>query len=75
MEVLTTRTCTEMHKRVALPQRRVAMRIETETPAVCDNKECSDYQAFEMYDFEEVEDTRGEAYVICRECGNKIFIQ
>ena len=52
------------------------MRIETETPGVCENKECTDYQAFEMYDLEEdVKDTRGEAYVICRGCGYQIFIQ
>lgn len=51
------------------------MRIETQTPGVCLNKECPDYQAFEMYDFEEVQDTRGDAYVICRGCGNKIEIQ
>lgn len=57
----------------------MSIQIETETPAVCQNKECSDYQAFEMYDLDDVKDevtTEPEYdYVICRECGERIILQ
>lgn len=53
----------------------MAMRIETETPGVCKNKDCPDYQAFEMYDLEDIQEPRGEEYVICRGCGERIMLE
>lgn len=50
------------------------MYIETEEPAVCQNKKCEDYKSFEMYSFEEVKtDLKGD-YYICRSCKEKIYV-
>ena len=56
------------------------IQIETETPAVCQNKECSDYQAFEMYDLDDIFETVDSEnkpfdFVFCRECNTRITLQ
>ncbi|MFZ2152276.1 MAG: hypothetical protein WAV09_04170 [Minisyncoccia bacterium] len=53
----------------------MTIHIETTTPAVCKNKECENYRAFEEYNLEEVKKNDiGEDYVICEECGERIYL-
>ncbi len=53
------------------------MQIETEEPAVCKNKKCSDYQSFEMYEFNDIktDELFNKDYYVCRGCGEKIYVE
>lgn len=46
-----------------------------ETPAVCKNPDCDDQGCFELYDVEEVKEDEVGEYVICSECGQKIYLE
>lgn len=51
------------------------MNIESQIPAVCENKDCENYRGFELYDIDEVKAPQGESYIICYYCKEKIFIK
>lgn len=49
--------------------------IETEFGEQCTNPECDDFRSWEQYDFDEVKtDAKGD-YVICKTCGEKIYLE
>ena len=50
-----------------------------EIPAICQNKKCSNYKTFEMYDVDDVltdiRDSEGDKdYFICEWCGKRIYL-
>jgi len=51
------------------------MNYHEDIPAICQNKDCENYKAFELYDVDEVKDPRGKSYVICFYCKEKIIIE
>lgn len=50
------------------------MYIETQEPAICQNQECDDYQAWEEYEFKEAKHDGLKHYYICRSCGKPIYV-
>lgn len=53
----------------------MSIQLKEDIPAICENKDCDNYKAFELYEVEEViaSDTTKD-YVICYSCKQKIFI-
>lgn len=53
----------------------MAIYLDTEIPAVCENSECLGYKSYEDYDIDSIKkDKKGNEYVICYYCGEKIYI-
>lgn len=48
--------------------------IETSEGALCKNKECENYNCWEDYEFNEAKDDGFKTYYICRECGERIYV-
>lgn len=49
---------------------------DEDTPGICSNENCTNFQAFELYPVEEVKtDTNGKDYVICYECKEKVYLK
>ena len=49
--------------------------IEDETPGVCKNKECVNYQSFEKYPMKDVNEDEKGAFVSCYECKQRIAVR
>lgn len=47
--------------------------IETEEPAICYNKNCSDYRSWAVQEFKNVKEDENGYYYICPTCGEKIY--
>lgn len=44
-------------------------------PAVCRNKECGDFNFFNLVDLDDVlEDYYGKGYVVCEYCKHRIYV-
>lgn len=52
----------------------MAIQLLEEEPAVCKNKECENYNCFEIYYSEEVQKDETGYYVICDYCKSKIYL-
>lgn len=53
----------------------MTIQLKEEIPAICTNQACMNYQAFELYDVEDVkEDKNKKDYIECYECKSKIYL-
>lgn len=48
--------------------------IETSEGALCKNKECENYNSWEDYEFKDAKDDGFRTFYICRECGERIYM-
>lgn len=51
-----------------------SLQWQEDTPGVCENKECENYKAFELYDVAEVKTEDLKEYVTCFFCKEKIYL-
>lgn len=48
---------------------------QEDIPAICENENCENFKAFELYDVAEIkEEEGGVGYVLCYLCQQKIYV-
>lgn len=52
----------------------MAIQLREDIPGVCENKECENYRAFELYEVEEVKTENKKDYIECYYCKQKIWL-
>lgn len=52
----------------------ILLQLYEEVPYTCQNEECENYGVFELIDVEEIKDDEKGGYIICPDCGEKVYI-
>lgn len=48
---------------------------QEDIPGICENENCENFKAFELYDVAEIKEEAGVGgYVLCCECKQKIYV-
>jgi len=53
----------------------MAVQLLHEVPLVCDNKNCPDYQSFELVDAKKIKIVGGLETLICPSCGTYVIVR
>jgi len=51
------------------------LQLREDIPAICENENCENFKAFELYEVEEIKEEEGVGgYVLCYICQQKIYV-